>query len=126
MERQTIVDKIESLNRQKRINESQMLHIFWILSQEEGVPITRSQTRRLIRLERYSDETILKLKEFLIEIEKNSYPLKNQKEGSVYPKATAHPSLLSSLSLKEQEMKRRKIVALKSQLSSATATNKLP
>lgn len=114
MERKHVAEKIESLIRQRKMGDDQLLHLMWLFAQEENIKITRSQTRRLLRLEKYSDETIKKVTDFLTEVEK--YPVvKNFQpigvsSGSSSSTTTSSKGYINE-NVAEQEMKKRKVVA---------------
>ena len=66
---QKVASRIEKLVREKRLSEDQLLHLLYIFSREEKVKITRSQNCRLLRLERYGEDTIKKVTQFLDVVE---------------------------------------------------------
>lgn len=66
---QKVASRIEKLLREKRLNENQLLHLLYIFSREEKVKITRSQNCRLLRIERYGEDTINRVTQFLDVVE---------------------------------------------------------
>lgn len=63
--RHKIVTRVEKLIKDKALTEDQLLHLLYIFSREDKVKITANQTRRLFRLEKYSDDTIKNVLQFL-------------------------------------------------------------
>lgn len=80
---QRVASRIEKLLREKRLNENQLLHLLYIFSREEKVKITRSQNCRLLRIERYSEDTINRVTQFLDVVESldSSDLIKKQPSG---------------------------------------------
>lgn len=129
IERKHVAEQIENLIRQKKLGEQQLLHLMWIFAQEENVKITRSENRRLLRLEKYTDDTLKKVMEFLNEVEK--YPIvKNipQQQGSHTKTQHQQPSPVDNTEqLRTQEMKRQKVSRLQQMATpSNSKTSKLP
>lgn len=69
VDRKQIGERIETLLRQKKITEHQQNHLLWIFEQEGNVKFTRDETRRLFRLDNYTDETIEKVSSFIETVE---------------------------------------------------------
>lgn len=125
--RKNVAEQIESLIRERKMGEDEMLHLMWIFAQEENVKITRSNHRRLLRLEKYSDETIQKVMDFLVQVEKYEAPDKipgyseQQQQQQQHRRGVGELQLLEERQtqarkelekLRVQEMKRRKVNAL--------------
>jgi hypothetical protein len=66
---QKVAKRIEKLLREKRMNDNQLLHLLYIFSREEKVKITRSHHCRLLRVERYGEETLKNVIQFLDVVE---------------------------------------------------------
>jgi len=115
MERKHVAEKIETLIRQKKMGDDQLMHLMWLFAQEENIKITRSQTRRLLRLEKYSEETIKKVIDFLSEVEKYPVAKNLQQTGAAAATNTNNPTNVPkgyiNENVAEQEMKKRKVVA---------------
>jgi hypothetical protein len=138
-ERKRIAKQIDGLIRQRRISEDQLLHLMWLFSQEENVKITRNMTRRLLRLEKYSENTIKKVTNFLNQVEEcprvspeqgnrdrqqQHHELPHQREHlTTEYDATADNQIEL---LREQEMKRRKVRTLKTRVERAPRDDALP
>ena len=136
VERQRLAKHIDGLVRQKRISKDQLLHLMWIFSQEENVKITRNMTRRLLRLEKYSEETIKKVTAFLVQVEKSPPP--ETADLAPVPKPTRRlsrdhiPTEYDATAdnqlemLREQDMKRRRVRTLQKRAAAAPMITELP
>lgn len=140
--RRGIAKDINDLVRQRQITEDQLLHLMWIFSQEENVKITRNMTRRLLRLEKYSEATIQKVTAFLQQVKECQLePLgASDSEGAAQsqpqPSGEASTSIVSIEydaaaenqleQLREQEMKRRKVRSLENREARAPKQSGLP
>ena len=134
-DRKRIANQIDGLIRQKRISEEQLLHLMWLFSQEENVKITRNMTRRLLRLEKYSEKTIKKVTKFLSQVEACPSLSPEIKADSTRDLPSPEPELTTEYDatsdnqlelLREQDMKRRKVRKLQDRASSAPQEKKLP
>lgn len=137
LNRKYIAEHIESLIRQRKLGEDEMLHLIWLCDQEENVKITRSHHRRLLRLEKYSDETMKKVTDFLKEVEKyeSRGVTASESTGNSSASTAAKPASVVRLleerqeqarseleKLREQEMKRRKVTTLNNRVAATQAT----
>lgn len=119
------------------------MHMMWIFSQEDNVKITRNMTRRLLRLEKYSEPTIQKVMAFLEQVKNcprdtSESETHSESEGAAAGSTTQHreaPALSLEYDatsdnqlelLREQEMKRRKVRSLESREAKAPREPALP
>jgi hypothetical protein len=127
IERKSVADKIETLIRQKRLSDDQLLHLMWIFAQEENVKISRSETCRLLLLERYNDDTIKKVMDFLSEIEKIPVAKNLQPAGSASSSTTTLVNNTITREREVEEMKKRKIVGeLRQRVQDRPTNGRLP
>jgi len=134
-DRKRIANQIDGLIRQKRISEDQLLHLMWLFAQEENVKITRNMSRRLLRLEKYSEETIKKVTKFLSQVKACPRVSPEIKADSARNLPSPQAELTTEYDatsdnqlelLREQDMKRRKVRKLQDRASSGRNGGRLP
>ncbi len=127
IERKHVAEQIESLIRQKKLGETQLLHLMWIFSHEDNIKITRNENRRLLRLEKYNDDTLKKVIDFLGEVEKYPTVKISPQSGAASSVSTSKvvPQSDNLEVLRSQEMKRQKVARLQN-LATPRDRDRLP